>query len=105
MPWNLSSHLVLTSSGLISKVFFDAPSCLRKKYLIECSLDIPVAKWTLDDLADGLIPFLLHHESYLVYEKGHKLGHGHQLQEVFHVYLTTFENVITHLFLVILGNN
>ena len=27
------------------------------------------------------------------------------LQEVFHVYLNKFENAVTHLFLVILGNN
>ena len=27
------------------------------------------------------------------------------IQEVFHVYLNKFENVVTHLFLVILGNN
>ena len=27
------------------------------------------------------------------------------VQEVFHVYLNTFENAVTHLFLVILGNN
>ena len=26
-------------------------------------------------LPDDLIPFLLHLESYLVYEKGHKVGH------------------------------
>ena len=30
--------------------------------------------------ADGLTPFLLHIESYLVYEKGHKVGHCHQLR-------------------------
>ena len=28
-------------------------------------------------LADGQIPFLLHPEIYLVYEKGHKSGHSH----------------------------
>ena len=28
---------------------------------------------------DGLIPFLLHIESYRVYDKGHKVGHCHQL--------------------------
>ena len=28
-----------------------------------------------------------------------------QLQEVFHVYLNKFENVVSHLFLVILGND
>ena len=27
------------------------------------------------------------------------------VQEVFHVYLNKFENAVTHLFLVILGNN
>ena len=27
------------------------------------------------------------------------------IQEVFHVYLNKFENALTHLFLVILGNN
>ena len=27
------------------------------------------------------------------------------IQEMFHVYLNKFENVLTHLFLVILGNN
>ena len=27
-----------------------------------------------------------------------------ELQEVFHVYLNKFENAVTHLFLVILGN-
>ena len=27
------------------------------------------------------------------------------IQEVFHVYLNKFENAVTHLFLVILGNN
>ena len=27
------------------------------------------------------------------------------VQEVFHVYLNKFENAITHLFLVVLGNN
>ena len=27
------------------------------------------------------------------------------IQEVFHVYLNIFENAVTHLFLVILGNN
>ena len=27
------------------------------------------------------------------------------IQEVFHVYLIKFENAVTHLFLVILGNN
>ena len=31
-------------------------------------------------MADGLIPFLLHLESYLVYEKGNKVGHCHQLR-------------------------
>ena len=31
-------------------------------------------------LADGLIAFLLHLESYLVYEKGHKVVHCHQLR-------------------------
>ena len=30
-------------------------------------------------LTDGQIPFLLHLESYLVYEKGYKVGHCHQL--------------------------
>ena len=30
--------------------------------------------------ADGLIPFLLHLERYLVYEKGPKVGHRHQLR-------------------------
>ena len=30
---------------------------------------------------------------------------AHVLQEVFHVYLNKFENAVTHLFLVILGNN
>ena len=29
---------------------------------------------------DGLIPFLLHLEKYVVYEKGHKVGHCHQLR-------------------------
>ena len=28
-----------------------------------------------------------------------------RVQEVFHVYLNKFENAVTHLFLVILGNN
>ena len=28
-----------------------------------------------------------------------------KVQEVFHVYLNKFENAVTHLFLVILGNN
>ena len=27
------------------------------------------------------------------------------IKEVFHIYLNNFENVVTHLFLVILGNN
>ena len=31
-------------------------------------------------LADGIIPFLLHIESCLVYEKGHEVGHCHQLR-------------------------
>ena len=31
-------------------------------------------------LAGGLIPFLPPFESYLVYEKGHKVGHCHQLR-------------------------
>ena len=31
-------------------------------------------------LADGLIPFLLHLESYLLYEKVHKVEHCHQLR-------------------------
>ena len=30
-------------------------------------------------MADGLKLLLLHHESYLVYEKGHKVGHCHSL--------------------------
>ena len=30
-------------------------------------------------LTDGQITFLLHLESYLVYEKGHKVVHCHQL--------------------------
>ena len=30
---------------------------------------------------------------------------GAHIQEVFHVYLNKFENAVTHLFLVILGNN
>ena len=30
-------------------------------------------------LEDGLIPFLLHLEHYLEYEKGHKIGHCHYL--------------------------
>ena len=30
-------------------------------------------------LADGLIPFLLHLERYLIYEKGHTVGKCHQL--------------------------
>ena len=30
-------------------------------------------------LADRLIQFLLHLESYLVYEKEHEVGHCHQL--------------------------
>ena len=29
-------------------------------------------------LADSLIPFLLHFEKVLVYEKGHKIGRCHQ---------------------------
>ena len=31
-------------------------------------------------LPDGLIPFLLHIERYLVLEKGHKVEHCHQLR-------------------------
>ena len=31
-------------------------------------------------MADGIIPILLHLESNLVYEKGHKVGHRHQLR-------------------------
>ena len=31
-------------------------------------------------LADGLIPFLLHLESYLLFEKLHKVEHCHQLR-------------------------
>ena len=34
-----------------------------------------------------------------------RLSVVHKIQEVFHVYLNKFENAITHLFLVILGNN
>ena len=30
---------------------------------------------------------------------------GYGIQEVFHVYFNKFENFVTHLFLVILGNN
>ena len=33
------------------------------------------------------------------------LDYNYPLQEVFHVYLNKFENAVTHLFLVILGNN
>ena len=34
-----------------------------------------------------------------------QVGHCECLQEVFHVYLNKFENAVTHLFLVIFGNN
>ena len=34
----------------------------------------------------------------------HFFGKG-VIQEVFHVYLNKFENAVTHLFLVIFGNN
>ena len=44
------------------------------------SLDISVIRSTLMILTDGLIPFLLHLEKYLVYEKGHTIGHCHQLR-------------------------
>ena len=40
-------------------------------------------------LADGLIPFLQHLESYIVYDKGHKVGHCYQLRLlVFHLLLS-----------------
>ena len=51
-----------------------------QKNLIEFSLDVSVAKFrVLKIFAEGLIPFLLHLESYLVKKKGHKVGHCHQL--------------------------
>ena len=31
--------------------------------------------------------------------------YGRLIQEVFHIYLNKFKNAVTHLFLVILGNN
>ena len=34
----------------------------------------------LDELANVQIPFLLHLENYLVYERRHKVGHCHQLR-------------------------
>ena len=33
------------------------------------------------------------------------VSNGTGMQEVFHVYLNKFENAVTHLFLVIFGNN
>ena len=44
----------------------DVPSRLRSNKSIEFSMDVSVTNLTLDNLADGLIPFLLHLESYLV---------------------------------------
>ena len=45
-------------------------------------------------LADGLIPFLLHLEKYLAYEKGYKVGHRHQLRLL-----------VVHLLLSMAGSN
>ena len=42
----------------------------------------------------------------LSFEHGYPISHKKwNIQEVFHVYLNKFDNAITHLFLVILGNN
>ena len=61
LPWNLSSPLVLKSSGLRSKVFSMIHVVFSQRTYMSS-----VTKLTLDDFADCLIPFLLHLESYLV---------------------------------------
>ena len=53
------------SLGLTSKVVY-ALRCTCTKNLIEISFGVSVTNKTLDDLLSGLIPFLLHFESYLV---------------------------------------
>ena len=44
------------------------------------TLDISVINRLLMIFVDDLMPFFLHFECYLVYEKGNKVGHCHQLR-------------------------
>ena len=63
----------------IGNFHVDVRRCLHPKNLTEFSLEMSVTSRLLMLLAEGQFPFLLHLESYLVYEKVHRAGHCHQL--------------------------
>ena len=68
------------SLQVLDQKYFDVPRCLRPTNLTEFCLDVSATKsLLLMILTESQIPFLLHLESYLVYEKGHQVGHCHQL--------------------------
>ena len=82
--------LCIICHGAFPVLWYLSPQVLDQKYfaapkeLNEFSL---VTMLTLDGLADHLKQFLLHLESYLVYEKEHDVGHCHQLCEELVVFL------------------